>query len=405
MPAIDDLVIHALQQVWITFTHNWPFLLASVVISVALRLYVDPKKATGFIMKYRRVGIFGATAAAVATPFCSCGTTAVILGMMASTIPWAPIVAFMVASPLTSPEELIYSAGIFGWPFAIAFFASSILLGLLGGFIAEFIEARGWLVGQARMAMSAPVKAVSHEIAPAKKPVESQGCACSPVQQPVQIAQPVLAFSASMPTTSCCSPIEPAPIRETLPNPALVHSCGCGDAQPVEEKLVPVSACGCGSSQVDEAPVEATAGSTPQKITLRQWGDELFKTGKQLLVMFLGFAFIGYLLNGLIPQEWVAALFGKGNVYSVPLAATLGLPFYINTEGSLPLVRALIDGGMSQGAALAFLITGAGTSIGAITGALTIARWRVIGVVVGTLWVGAIALGAAYDLLLVLHAF
>ena len=39
----------------------------------------------------------------------------------------------MVASPLTSPEELFYSAGLFGWPFAIAFFVSSILLGLVGG--------------------------------------------------------------------------------------------------------------------------------------------------------------------------------------------------------------------------------------------------------------------------------
>ena len=68
--------------------------------------------------------------------------------MMASTIPWAPIVAFMVASPLTSPEELFYSAGLFGWPFAIAFFVSSILLGLLGGVIASFAESRGWLVNR-----------------------------------------------------------------------------------------------------------------------------------------------------------------------------------------------------------------------------------------------------------------
>jgi uncharacterized membrane protein YraQ (UPF0718 family) len=55
---------------------------------------------------------------------------------------------------------------------------------------------------------------------------------------------------------------------------------------------------------------------------------------------------------------------------------------------------------MSQGAALAFLIAGAGTSIGAIGGALTIAKWRVIGVVVGTLWAGAMAMGLVYDLLL-----
>ncbi len=127
---------------------------------------------------------------------------------------------------------------------------------------------------------------------------------------------------------------------------------------------------------------------------------EIFESGKRLLLMFLGFAFIGYFLNSLIPPAWVSAVFGGGNFYSVPLAATLGLPLYLNTEASLPLVRALIDGGMSQGAALAFLITGAGTSIGAIAGALTIARWRVIALVIGTLWTGAILIGLAYNLLL-----
>jgi uncharacterized protein len=93
-------------------------------------------------------------------------------------------------------------------------------------------------------------------------------------------------------------------------------------------------------------------------------------------------------------------LFGGGSPYSVPLAASLGLPFYLNTEASLPLVRSMLDSGMSQGAALAFLITGAGTSIGAIAGALTIAHWRVIGLVIGTLWVGAILCGTIFNLLL-----
>jgi uncharacterized protein len=58
---------------------------------------------------------------------------------------------------------------------------------------------------------------------------------------------------------------------------------------------------------------------------------------------------------------------------------------------------------MSQGAALAFLIAGAGTSIGAIIGALTIARWRVIALVVGTLWVGAILSGYVFNLVLTLQ--
>jgi len=127
---------------------------------------------------------------------------------------------------------------------------------------------------------------------------------------------------------------------------------------------------------------------------------ELYGSARYLLVMFTGFAFIGYFLNGLIPANWVAALFGGGNIYNVALAATLGLPFYINAEASLPLIRALLDVGMSQGAALAFMIVGAGTSIGAIAGALTIARWRVIALVVGVLWVGAILCGYAFNLVL-----
>jgi hypothetical protein len=37
--------------------------------------------------------------------------------------------------------------------------------------------------------------------------------------------------------------------------------------------------------------------------------------------------------------------------------------------------------------------------MGAVVGALTIARWRVLAVVVGTLWVGAIASGYVFDAL------
>jgi uncharacterized membrane protein YraQ (UPF0718 family) len=119
------------------------------------------------------------------------------------------------------------------------------------------------------------------------------------------------------------------------------------------------------------------------------------RTGFQLMLFFLG-----YFLNNLIPPSWIPTLFGGSRAYSVSLAATLGLPFYLNTEASLPLVRSLIDGGMSQGASLAFLITGAGASVGAIAGALTIARWRVIVFIVATLWLGAILFGLGYDVLL-----
>lgn len=314
-----SLIQFAFNKVIETFSSNWFLLVISILISATIKVYVDDNAVSRFLRRNTKNSILLSTGVAVATPLCSCGTTAIMLGMIASTIPWAPIVAFLVASPLTSPQELFYSAGLFGWKFAIAFFVASILLGLIGGAIAAFAESRGWLANQARMS-------------PTSSPSFSLGLGGAPMS----LDLPVLAPPA-----------------------------------PADKKTV----------------------------TINAWLREILHVSKRLLPLFIGFTFLGYFLNGLIPAAWISSLFGTGHAYSIPLAATLGLPFYINTEASLPLVRAMMESGMSEGAALAFLITGAGTSIGAIGGALTIARWRVIGIVIGTLWIGSIVIGLIYNLL------
>lgn len=311
-----NLVKTAAGKVVVTLAHNWALLAVGIILAAATRAFLDQNQVASFLRRHKGKGVLAATGAAVATPLCSCGTTAVILGMMAGQMPWAPIVAFMVASPLTSPGELFYSAGIFGWPFALTFFLAAIVLGLAGGLFGGILENRGWLVKQARVAGTV---AVAEEAA-------------------------------------CC-----------------------------QEFTVLSSCC--------DEPIKARAKSPDW----RRFLAETWVGTRNLLPRFIGFAFIGYFLNGLIPQSWVSSLFGVGHIYSVPLAATLGLPLYFNSETSLPLLKAMMDNGMSQGAGLAFLITGAGTSIGAVAGALTIARWRVIALVVTILWIGAIVVGFGMD--------
>src|SRR5512133_262873 len=153
---IISLLQYTFGKVIETFAHNWYLLLISIIISAALKLYMDQDAIGRFLRRNNKNSVLVATGVAVATPFCSCGTTAVILGMIASTVPWAPIVAFMVSSPLTSPQELFYSAGLFGWNFAAAFFVASIFLGLMGGAVASLAERRGWLQNQARIAGAKP---------------------------------------------------------------------------------------------------------------------------------------------------------------------------------------------------------------------------------------------------------
>jgi uncharacterized protein len=366
MDLILELIIYSGERVWATLLGNWPFLLVSIVIAAMLKLFLEVERVSYFMNRFKAAGVAAATTAAVATPLCSCGTTAVVLGMMASTLPWGPILAFMVASPLTSPQELVYSAGLFGWPFALAFFLASILLGLAGGMLGGVLESRGWLDNQARLSAGS-----------------QPAMACPPKHSPSLELIPVLSLEGATFT--------PAPAGA---------ACQC--SQPAAEVSLAGSA---GVSGVNSCAVEGSggrSGAVKSRVSLALVLKELFTSGRRLLLMFAAFTFIGYFLNGLIPDSWVPALFGSGSAYSVPLAATAGLPFYLNTEASLPLVRSLLDAGMSEGAALAFLISGAGTSIGAIAGALAIARWRVVGLVVVTLWSGGIVSGWLYNLVLAL---
>ena len=48
---------------------------------------------------------------------------------------------------------------------------------------------------------------------------------------------------------------------------------------------------------------------------------------------------------------------------------------------------------MGAGPAMAFLVTGAGTSVGAISGLFVIARAKIVGLVLASLLVGAVIMG------------
>jgi hypothetical protein len=122
--------------------------------------------------------------------------------------------------------------------------------------------------------------------------------------------------------------------------------------------------------------------------------------GRKLALFLIGFTAVGYLAIEAIPTDWLTGYIGGDSLLSVPLAAALGIPAYVNTEASLPLVATLMDGGMGPGPAMAFLVTGAGTSIGAISGLFVIARKRIVGLVVGLLFVGALVLGWVAQLVL-----
>ena len=90
---------------------------------------------------------------------------------------------------------------------------------------------------------------------------------------------------------------------------------------------------------------------------LTDFGHELLLTGRRLLAFFLVFTAVEYMVIRAIPTGWVTDLLGGGATGAILLAALVGVPAYVNTEASLPLV-----------AALSFLVTAPGPASD---------RWRV----------------------------
>ncbi len=124
-----------------------------ILIASAMKAYIDPKKLQEKLMKNNKAGISSTVLLGALTPLCACGSMAVVLSFILTKMPWGPVMAFLVSSPLTSPAEYMFEGAFMGWSFANWMLTSSILLGLIAGFVASYLEKNtNFLTGQFRLA-------------------------------------------------------------------------------------------------------------------------------------------------------------------------------------------------------------------------------------------------------------
>lgn len=102
------------------------------------------------------------------------------------------------------------------------------------------------------------------------------------------------------------------------------------------------------------------------------------------------------LMQAWLPAEAVAPVLGTGSAVAIPLAVLVGTPLYVDGYAALPLVRGLLDLGMSPGAALAFLVSGGITSLYAALAVLALVRVPVFLLYLGLAMGGSLAAGYAF---------
>ena len=107
---------------------------------------------------------------------------------------------------------------------------------------------------------------------------------------------------------------------------------------------------------------------------------------------------IGAVIKGFIPQDFIVTVAGPQNPAAVPVAAVIGIPLYIRATTAIPIGLALIQKGMSVGAVIALIIGGAGMAIPEMTLLAGIFRPRLVGALVGVIFITAVTAGFLFNL-------
>lgn len=151
---------------------------------------------------------------------------------------------------------------------------------------------------------------------------------------------------------------------------------------------------GCGS----EKPFSSTPKWTfwteeARRVTFR-------KTTLENGLFLLKWLALAYVIEALmihyVPAEWIANVLGGDGMKPIFLGALVGAPAYLNGYAAVPLVNALLEQGMSNGAAMSFVVAGGVSCIPAAIAVWALVKPKVFfayltfalvgAMIAGTLW-------------------
>lgn len=151
--------------------------------------------------------------------------------------------------------------------------------------------------------------------------------------------------------------------------------------------------CGCGPSPFEGRPHWQFWREAPRR---RVFATEA-ASNALFLLKWLSLAYVlEALLIAHIPAETIGALVGGEGITPIVISALVGAPAYLNSYVAPPLVAGLMAQGMSPGAAMAFMMAGAVSSIPAMAAVWSLVKPPVFAGYVALGLVGAILTGIVF---------
>lgn len=129
---------------------------------------------------------------------------------------------------------------------------------------------------------------------------------------------------------------------------------------------------------------------------------KVFKTASLENALFLlKWLTLAYVIEALmihyVPAEWVASFLGGEGLRPIALGALVGAPAYLNGYAAVPLVAALLQQGMANGAAMSFMLAGGVSCIPAAIAVWALVKPRVFAAYLGLAMIGSFIAGVLWQ--------
>ncbi len=165
-------------------------------------------------------------------------------------------------------------------------------------------------------------------------------------------------------------------------------------ADPLRNEAKP-SGCGCGPDPFKQKPVWKFWNHAPRRQTFgRTVAENALFLGKWLLLAYM----VESLMLTYVPAETIGSLLGGQGLGPIALGALIGAPAYMNGYMAVPLVAGLVEQGMSNGAAMAFIVAGGVSCIPAAMAVWALVKPRVFAAYIGIAITGAFFAGILWNL-------
>lgn len=310
------------------------FLGVSFLVEI-INLFINPTKVQK-VLSSNKGGYLISSALGSITPFCSCSTIPLTLGLLKAKASFGPIMTFLFTSPLLNPIIIAVFWSSFGYEVTLIYGFIAFFVSILAGYTLEKFGFE---------------KYIKKEIFETDN--ETVSCCDSTKKEEVKVE------------TSCCTtqsePIVKANCCSTLVEP--VSKVNYGTLRPEFSNIKPKESSDSSCCDDQDSVTELKKQSKWKKISDKEL---IKKTWKQFLsfapYIAIGIA-IGAFVHGFVPEEWLTTYASAENPFAVPVSAIVGVPLYIRAESMVGLAPALLDKGVSMGSILALTVAGAGASL------------------------------------------